>query len=616
MSTTFFPHLLSELPKSLTKRTYLFPYLFVFIFFLYINFLTPLVGDDWEVSRWFSVTLSGNVLPFIKGIFENWLYFNGRALANYIMPFFCYYKILWNFFSAGVFTLILYLFGSIFGYAKNTIAVSLSALLLMSISSGIRHEVYSLVCANVLFMIPLLLTILYVKTLQESQWFRLVKQSNLLIYFALVYCLFTATLVEHISASFTMFLFILNGYYFVKNRRLNGILFASLLSSGLGSLFMFTSPGMKQSREMFDPQGLWLTLRTSLNLNLRMIIFDNNIVFSTLSFSSAVLIIQRQGYAQLKRLINYGFALYFFVVGMLLLVPAMSAYLFPPFFYPKVIQYSFSFLTNMLSGTAGMTTVFWSFYLMSVFYPISLIDKQKRGYFILLGLLALLSLIPSSIITQVGHRIISNVVFIFIGITAGIFSLLNLNSIKKSIITLIVIFGIFNQFNRWQILYRKISDIQNIRNVAIERAVIQQYQRVWDYSKPLIVPSFAADHLLYTANPPPLRTSGHYLNFKLYHGLDERTIVIFDDGFGYSELRLNSYEKNGLSAQIFPLDTNFNFEFILKNQQGQIVKQVDSEKTTVDFGRQAKGVYTVECIMKNSDNKTKRAYSADEIKIF
>ncbi len=107
--------------KTLIKKNYL--YFFIFVFFLYINFLSPLIGDDWEIRNWFPLNANGDIILAIRGIYDNWLTFNGRGLSNFLMFFFCYYKILWNFTSALVFCLIVYIFSHILGYKTKKISI-------------------------------------------------------------------------------------------------------------------------------------------------------------------------------------------------------------------------------------------------------------------------------------------------------------------------------------------------------------------------------------------------------------------------------------------------------------------------------------------------------------
>lgn len=107
--------------KTLIKKNYL--YFFIFVFFLYINFLSPLIGDDWEIRNWFPLNANGDIILAIRGIYDNWLTFNGCGLSNFLMSFFCYYKILWNFTSALVFCLIVYIFSHILGYKTKKISI-------------------------------------------------------------------------------------------------------------------------------------------------------------------------------------------------------------------------------------------------------------------------------------------------------------------------------------------------------------------------------------------------------------------------------------------------------------------------------------------------------------
>jgi len=482
-------------------------FIFIFLFFLYINFLSPIIGDDWDIRSWFSTSASGNILTSIKSIFWCWLYKNGRGLSNFLMSYFCYYKMLWNFVSAGMFVFIISSFSSLLGYNNKKNPIALSILFLLSISDNIRMETYSLVCANIAFMVPLVLILIYLKIIRKHFAYQTYKIPFLIL--ISLFCMVISTLMENISAGFTATLALLNLYIFLKTKKINKLFLLSFIFSLLGSIFMFTSPGMHIDRGLFSNSlSLFEILKSSLFYNIKLIIFENNFIFFIITLITATAILTNSILIP-KKAFKY---IYLSFLSLVLILLTIS--------FSKTIP-------SILLSNNFFLSLFWLLFLFSFIIPILYIKINKNYLF--LFFIAIFSLIPASLITQTGARIIMITVFIFIGIGCGILNQIEFNSdaIKK-IIFYTILFGLFVQVNKLSVMYLTIYNTQKIRLALIKNTVILQHQQLWNYDNTLIIPAFNKKALFYTSNPVPINTNFHFSNFIKYYQLNPKTKIIFE----------------------------------------------------------------------------------------
>lgn len=491
-------------------------FVFIFCFFLYINFLSPPVGDDWEVATWFSVSAKGNILTLIKSIYWNWKNFNGRGLSLLITSYFCYFKTLWNFVSAGMFTYIVYFFSTKDKKINNKIIPALLFFFLLSVSDNIRMEVYSLVCANTGFVVPLIFILTYLKIIKKDlESLDSNKKYPLKFLFLIsIFCLIIATLMENISAGFTLTLGLINVYVLLKNRQINQLFLTSFFFSLIGSIFMFTSPGMHAGREVYNSSlGLFGTFQQSLSQNIRLIIIENSLIFFIITLINLIAIITNSVISKKSIKISY---LIFNFTALIILLLFMSNGHFP---IPQFLHQ----LSNIFFGNNFIVSIFWLIFLILLIIPIAKI-KTDRNLYVFLYFIAIFSLLPASLITQTGARIVSISLFILIGLSCKVLEQVHLKYSK--ILYWIILFGIFVQINRLFVIYLNIYKIQKTRQSIIDNTLILQHQGLWNYNKQLILPSFPENSLYHTANPSPDNIY-HYNNFIEYTQLDPKTKVIF-----------------------------------------------------------------------------------------
>lgn len=510
--------------KTLIKKNYL--YFFIFVFFLYINFLSPLIGDDWEIRNWFPLNANGDIILAIRGIYDNWLTFNGRGLSNFLMSFFCYYKILWNFTSALVFCLIVYIFSHILGYKTKKISTALSILLILSVSNGIRMETYSLICANIAFLIPLTLILIYQKNTQASlesvdNKSRQKYPLSYLIFYS-TFCLIISTLMENISIGFTVTLGIINLYVLIKNKKFDKLFLISFICSLLGSILMITSPGIKITREVYDQSlGLIGTLKFSLPRIIHLTIIENKFIFFIITTITLISIITNSIKIP-QKIIKYIYLSFLTIIIFVLIIPLITPYVFNPWFFDQIFalatRLSNFFLTNRFS-----ISIFWLIFLLSFSLPIFYIKKNNKTFYFLF-FIAIFSLIPASLITQTGARIITITVIFFIGLGSGILNEIKLTQKINQIIYGVLLFGIFVQANKLIVIYRNIAETQSIRKEIIEDTVSLQRQNLWDFEKTLTIPKLK--NVYPTANPN--KGEFHYSSFLKYYKLNPDTIVVFN----------------------------------------------------------------------------------------
>lgn len=415
----------------------------------------------------------------------------------------------------------------------------------------------------------------------------------------IIICIFISTLMENVSAGFTATLAIFNLYFFIKNKKINKLLFISLLSSLVGSIFMFTSPGIRLSRELYNHSlGIVSTFKNSLFSNISLIIFQNKFIFLIITLITIVAI--NTNSINIKhKLIKYLYLSFVFLILFILSVSVVNNYIFIP---QKIMSLTYYFFSRRF-----LVSFFWLTFLLSFIIPVLYIIRNKKIFLFLLSV-AIFSLIPASLITQTGARIIAIIVFIMIGISSGFYSKIESNKLTFWLIC----FGIIVQSNKLLTIYHDIYKTQKIRQNVIDNTIILQHQQKWDYDQPLILPAFKTNHLLYNANPPPLNTSGHYLNFIRFYNLNPKTKVIFDDGFAYLNLNFKLNKNNESIIEIKPLENKYKYLFYIYKDGIEYFKSNYSNQTFIKINLNDPGKYTARCDM-NLDGKVKTAYTDDYI---
>ena len=494
-----------------------FFYILIFFFFLTINYLSTPIFDDWEVSMWFNNS-NGNILSVLThGIYYFWEYMNGRALTNVTMMVFTYFHSLWNIISAVIFVFIAIVFNNKIVNRNPKFTLPLTLFFLTSISSGIRMETYSYISAHIAFIFAFALTLLFYlsikkQLLQKNSWLTLILFS--------LFAFIIASWVENLGIGFTAVLLFANLCFWFKNKRINPLLVLTFLASCLGLLFLFTSPGMRNVRDVYnETKGLFGTFKLSFPQNINLFLYQNKPIFAILSLLS-FLLIKTNNIKVNNRFFTICYLILMIGISIVLIIPLIPPYLSG--FNTLSIYINKYFFSGLINET-----IFWFIFILSFIIPIYYLKKNRKLAFFTY-IYTIFSLLPLFFISQSGNRIIA-VPVISYSMLAIIFATQIV--IKKTEIWkathYILIFAVFLRLVNWLYIYTSIKKVQTIRESIFKEVMISQSLQKWDYKNDIIrMPKFDSNQVLNSG----VSKIGefHYLPFLRYYHLNPDTQIIFE----------------------------------------------------------------------------------------
>ena len=217
------------------KKKYLF-YGSIFLFFLFILFLSPLSGDDW-----------GNYLVGKRGIYHSignavGMYFSweGRFISRVFINILTYHKVLWNIINSLVITSSIFFINRIIKPKNKIIIPLLSLFLFLGMNLFTFSQVIVWIAGNItyLFVIPILLYYFYRMFINNSFSTKEIVLLSILNFIATMF-------IEHMAIILIVSNIFFLIYYYIKNKKIDKIIILYLSLSIIGTLIMFLSPGTR-----------------------------------------------------------------------------------------------------------------------------------------------------------------------------------------------------------------------------------------------------------------------------------------------------------------------------------------------------------------------------------
>ena len=244
-------------------------FLFIFVFFLIIFFLSPICGDDW-----------GNYLEGIRGIRHSFgnavgMYFDweGRFVSRVLINILTSNKILWNILNSFIIVSIIYLIIKIINPKNKKIIYLLSFLTILLMNIYTFSQVIVWLAGNItyLFVIPLLLFYFYYTYNDLDN-----KKYKVVIFSFLNFIM--TMFVEHMALVLITSNIIFIIYKYIKDKKIYIKNIIYLISSIIGFSLMFLSPGNMKRSSMENIEFSSLSLIGKLNYNLPNFIYYTFIV--------------------------------------------------------------------------------------------------------------------------------------------------------------------------------------------------------------------------------------------------------------------------------------------------------------------------------------------------
>lgn len=334
-------------------------YIFAFLLMFIICLLTPISGDDYGNY----ISTSGKLYEAIsiaKSYYYSW---EGRFVGRILIMFTTYHKFIWNIITSIMFALLFNSFGK-FLKQKSSLFILLIGLLL--VNSDMFAQGYTWLAGSITYLYPTSLIVIYFSYIYFKNDKYSVFDYILLTFLSIIIPMF----VENLACSFVFGIFIINIYYYIKNKKVNLLYLINFLLSLIFLVIMLKSPGS--------------ALR-SLNEN---VVFNNYNIFEKIIYNidnfdtyvffknpmMIILTLIPIEYYLLKRS-HKVFGILFCIIPILSL--SMSIYYMMPM--------KFSFLQNIsiIDTSNRLYLIYWIIYVIMLILSINyLIKDEKKKLFI------------------------------------------------------------------------------------------------------------------------------------------------------------------------------------------------------------------------------------------
>ncbi len=348
-----------------------FFYISIFLFFLFILFLSPISGDDWgnyEVGKTGLYHSIGNAV----GMYFDW---EGRFVSRILINVLTYHKYLWNIVNSILITLTIYFGVQIVKPKKKKLVYLLSFLLVLFMNVYTFSQTITWIAGNItyFFVIPILLGHFYYLTEERKQD----KKIRILL---LGINILAPMFVEHMALTLIAGNIMVLLFRYQKNKKWDKEIIFYLILSLISTLSMLLSPGSRARSLVENLEFNQLNIFEKVIYNIPNFIFYTfiaNSYFLVLSMTSNFLLIKKYGKNKMIKILLLLFLLPVALITILI-YPISS-------FYPN----KFSFFIN---PNHILLILYWLSYLV-ISFGLFLMDSIKRkewktSFFFLLGISA------------------------------------------------------------------------------------------------------------------------------------------------------------------------------------------------------------------------------------
>ena len=218
-----------------------YKYLFLFIFFTIILFLSPRSGDDWGNFLEGSLGIRhmiGNAI----GMYFDW---EGRFISRLLINFLTFYKPIWNILNSLIIIGIIYFINKIANPKGRKDIFYLTVLIILAMNIYTFSQVVVWIAGNITYLFVILLLLYYFYALINQKY-------NQKVYHALLLLLnfIIPMFVEHTGVILVIGNLLILIYEYFRTHKINKKMFFYLVISIVGLLLMLLSPGTYQRSQI------------------------------------------------------------------------------------------------------------------------------------------------------------------------------------------------------------------------------------------------------------------------------------------------------------------------------------------------------------------------------
>jgi len=409
--------------ESLNKKYKLIICTVIFLIYVFVFLLNPLIGDDFGKH-------SGGIIESFETSFSLWKYYNGRYMGNALVVFFKEYQILKSILQASTVVMIIYILSNYKNNKKTSFLLACLLIILMPI--GIYKQSVAWLSGFVNFSIPacgfLLMFYMIEHCMADSY-------KNKIFAFLISFLLLNGYS-EHSSIMSVLIPIVLILYKKLNGEKIYEFYYYFVLGGIVGCFFMFASPSYWLGLSRVSDEFSNLSLFGKIYYTLSKTTFIKDLTFKNTVFNILISFYFLRKLSSENRLMNK-------IITILLSV--LSIIIFP--------YISFIGRLSFLNG-ATIGLFFTGIYWLSILYLLitNINDRKELFYLILLYFLAVFCATPLLLAQGIGPRCFYNTYMFYSMFIIRLYSYENYigKALEKVILIIIFTFIVLLNYMTYQ----------------------------------------------------------------------------------------------------------------------------------------------------------------------
>lgn len=502
-----------KLIENFKRYFYLYIAMGLFLFFIWVSSMTPLVGDDW-----------GYYINGLKGpltmTFEFYQVWSGRVVGEFLGFLLASHHEWWiYFFNPLLFSsTFLLLYKIIDPVSKKGLTVSLILFLMFSVSHGIRMQTFTFVVGSINYRFSAVLALLqlyligrYFKDANATfKWYE--------ILISVVSGMTVGLIMENIAGGLILANLLLMGYRLIQVKKMDLILLFNTITTAGAFLMMRLSPGSR-ARLLEDTEWMSKNLiekvLTKYPEFIRYTFTENKVIIFVLIAIMITLIIQKRNQFKCKItpiILSLVMLSSLYVLGSSIIVSLNESYGISFWKFTSIAYYFADMNSWILMG-------YWTFMAMLIFgIMIYLLWKFQSilviGVYYLLGMAAMGAMLLSPVI---GPRCAIFTVYFLIIVIGYLINEIRLNSIVNKSVTLVFSVLTILIFVWYGKLYSQVFEVYQEQEQRIEAYKQNPSGDLW-------LPAYPKRSI----HSAEAETPYHQEVFKKFYGLDESVEIHYN----------------------------------------------------------------------------------------
>lgn len=471
----------------------------IFCFFFIIGILIPYTGDDWNNL----LGHNGNLAVMIKYAINNFNTFEGRFFSRIFDFIFNYYRILWVFVNAFGMTFLYHFMNKVISSKKSFITILIIEALLL-VDRETFSQIYVWITGNTTYFIPFIFMIFLIYINRDIFDDNSNCKISIILKIFLPFLSFIFSMfVENVSVGIITACLLIIIYRYIKYKKFDYSMIATMLFSAIGLIIMLNSPGTRNRIDdmpEFSSLDLISKLFITIPRQLNYVFIKNSFLIFLLLFVIDYYILKN--FKSFKRLL---LLIFMNLIPIITLVQNQ---------YYNFFDRGIKYMVGLLDCSNFLVFLYWLLFLIVCIYLVIKFNKKDNNKVLFFFIIALINHLSMLISPLAGGRtsflptimLYICVIILLDGLQLDLLE--NKKFINFNIICCIMLSTIFISYYSFCYMLDKKRQNYIAEQVALGKEEIEV----------IMLPKF----YLWNANP---WNDWHLYTFKMYYNIPDNTQI-------------------------------------------------------------------------------------------